>query len=165
MKKLLFLVAFLATSMFASAQFYVGGGIGFDKTDDNGAKTTTYKFAPEVGYTLNDNWAFGLVLEYADFDNDVCQYGIQPYARYTFYRNGAFSAFADGCVAYVKAENGGFDSKGWGIGVEPGIAYSLSDKFSIVAKLGNLGYTDVEEKKSFGFEFDNELTFGLYYSF
>ena len=165
MKKLFFLVAFLAISMFASAQIYVGGGIGFNKTDDNGEKTTTYKIAPEVGYKLNDNWAFGLVLEYSDFDNDVCQYGIQPYARYTFYKNGAFSAFADGCFAYIKAENGGFDAKGWGIGIEPGIAYNLSDNFSIIAHFGNLGYTDIEETKSFGFELDNELTFGLYYSF
>ena len=47
--------------------------------------TITYQVA--VGYNVNENLAFGLALEYSDFDNDVCQYGIQPYARYTFYRN------------------------------------------------------------------------------
>ena len=72
MKKLLFLVAFLATSMFASAQIYVGGGIGFNKSDDNGAKTTTYEIAPEVGYKLNDNVCLKIVNKRIDnLVNDI----------------------------------------------------------------------------------------------
>lgn len=161
MKKVLFMVAFLATSMIASAQIYVGGSVGFNKTDNNGAKTTTYTIAPEVGYTLNDSWSFGAVFEYSDMDNDLDNYSVNPYARYTFYRAGAFSMFVDGTAKVGKIN----DETGWGVGAKPGIAYSLNEKFSIVSHLGYIGYQDNDDVTKFGFDFDNALSFGLYYSF
>ncbi len=169
MKKLFFVVAFLAVSMFASAQFYIGGNVGFNKTDYNGAKTTNFKIAPDFGYVLNDNWAFGLALGFSDEESDEFygkEYTVSPYARYTFYRNGALSLFADGVFEYARLKPEASDAaNGWGVSVEPGIAYNLSEKFSIVAKFGYLGYADIEDVTTYGFEFDNTLQFGLYYSF
>lgn len=169
MKKLFFLVAFTAVSMFASAQFYIGGSVGFNKTDNDGVKTTNFKIAPDFGYVLNDNWSFGLALGFSDLEsNDFIgkEYIVSPYARYTFYRNGAFSVFTDGVFEFItqKPEIGD-NTNGWGISVEPGIAYNLSDKFSVVAKIGSLGYADIEDTTAYGFGLDNEIKFALYYSF
>ena len=69
MKKLFFVVAFLAVSMFASAQFYIGGNVGFMKTDNDGDKTTNFQIAPDFGYVLNDSWSFGLALGFADMES------------------------------------------------------------------------------------------------
>lgn len=155
--------------MFASAQFYVGGGVGFNKTEVGDDDATNFQIAPDFGYVLNDSWTFGLALGFSDLESDDFtgkEYSIKPYARYTFYRAGALSVFADGVFEYMKLKpEQGDNLSGWGIGIEPGVAYSLSEKFSIVAKFGNLGYTDVEDITSYGFEFDNNLSFGLYYSF
>lgn len=52
MKKLFFVVAFLAVSMFASAQFYIGGNVGFNKTDIE--DVTTY------GFEFDNTLQFGL---------------------------------------------------------------------------------------------------------
>ena len=38
----------------ASAQVYVGGGVGIGSMDNGGDNnTTTYKFVPEIGYNFN----------------------------------------------------------------------------------------------------------------
>ena len=92
-------------------------------------------------------------------------YAINPYARYTFYRTGNLSLFADAGFAYAKLEQAGYDAKGWEVGIDPGIAYNLSEKFSITAKFGYLGYSDIEESKKFGLSLDNDISFSLYYSF
>lgn len=169
MKKLFFVVAFLAVSMFASAQFYIGGNVGFMKTDNDGDKTTNFQIAPDFGYVLNDSWSFGLALGFADMESGDFlgkQYTVSPYARYTFYRSGALSVFADGVFDYLNLKPEVGDSyNGWGLSIEPGIAYGLSDKFSVVAKFGSLGYVDVEDTSAYGFELNNTLQFGLYYSF
>jgi hypothetical protein len=58
--------------------------------------------------------------------------------------------------------------------VQPGIAYSLNDKFSLVAKLGNvIGYTsskpDVSGAKATStfqlLNLTNNIQFGCYYNF
>jgi hypothetical protein len=74
---------------------------------------------------------------------------INPYARYFFYKSGSFSAFAEGSVGYgsMMSETtlGANTTKNpstsiISVAVAPGIAYDLSDKFSLIAKLGNLGF-------------------------
>lgn len=160
------MVAFLATTMFASAQIYVGGGLNFNRVDVDGEKSTTYGIAPEVGYVVNDNWAFGAVLGYDDLDEEGKKFSIKPYARYTYFRAGAFSLFADGAFAYdiTKPEEGD-DLKSWSLGVEPGLAYNINENFSVVAKFGHFGYQDEDETSTISLDLDNELSFSIYYNF
>ena len=62
MKKILMtMVAALGLAISANAQVYVGGGFSVKSNDDGKTTYTTYKFLPEVGYNLNDNWAVGMV--------------------------------------------------------------------------------------------------------
>ncbi len=75
MKKLFITIAFVAATMFASAQLYVGGSLGMnmqngkDKVEGNGVsleqdqpKTFTFVFAPEAGFMFADNMGVGLQL-------------------------------------------------------------------------------------------------------
>ena len=63
MKKILMtLVAVAMMAVSANAQVYVGGSIGIGSVKNgNGDTETTYKFLPEVGFALNNNWSLGVV--------------------------------------------------------------------------------------------------------
>ena len=67
MKKLFITIAFVAATMFASAQLYVGGSLGMstkggkDKVEFGGTTTTTdapkafnFSIAPEAGFRKNN---------------------------------------------------------------------------------------------------------------
>ena len=173
MKKLFFTIALLASTMIASAQVYVGGGVGFWNNDD--AEETSYSFTPEIGYCFSDKLAAGVALGFAyeeagDASLDVLSFN--PYVRYTFLRAGNFSVFADGAFDLAKIEPDEGDSEtAWGIGIKPGISYSINEKFSILAHVGFLGYRDADEtistiyKPGFGLNLSNSLSFSLYNSF
>ena len=175
MKKLLttFVVAILAT-VSVKAQVYVGGGVGFASIDDE----TTYKIVPEIGYSLNQNWALGISLGISKgpavfgLDSDCAeQIEVTPYARYTFFRSGDFSVFCDGVFQYIsyKADGEGIGHS-IGIGVMPGLAYNVS-KFTFAAHVGYLGYSNFKPKygngvDAFGLALDGRsITVGAYYNF
>lgn len=69
MKKLLTLVAFMALTLGASAQYYVGGSVGFtsSKMDNGGADQdgSSFKLMPEIGYQLDKDMAIGVQLGYS----------------------------------------------------------------------------------------------------
>ena len=117
MKKLFITLAFVAATMFASAQFYVGGdlglGFGSDKTTYDGTTTTTSKtfdfnFNPNVGFMFSDNMGAGLEINLG-FGKDTTPkndpipenidkhttFGITPYFRYVFAEVDNFKFYAD----------------------------------------------------------------------
>ena len=63
MKKILLLAVVLFASLNASAQFYVGGSVGFGSVKPVGGEDSefVFKILPEFGYNLNDKWAIGAV--------------------------------------------------------------------------------------------------------
>lgn len=158
----------MVCAMVASAQLYVGGGLGYAKTEVGDVDATEWSIRPEVGYTLNDNWAFGVALDYSDVENTGTTFSVTPYARYTFLRAGALSVFADGTVEMERFKpESGDSTTGWGIAVKPGVAYAINENFSVVAHVGVLGYYDLDnDTKAYGLELDaSDLSFSLYYSF
>ena len=170
MKKVFLTLALVLTTVVASAQWYVGGGLGFSKQD----KATSYEIKPEVGYKLNDAWTVGaeVVLgktkDTADWNGTTI--AVNPYARYTFLTAGEFSVFAE---AYASIQNkkpeGGKGETGFALGVRPGVAYNLSENWTIAAKLGEgLNYQDKKyvgaPKSKFALDLKNDLTFSLYYN-
>lgn len=168
MKKVFLTAIFAVFAMVASAQLYVGGGLGYAKSDFNGVKQTEWSIRPEVGYTLNDNWAFGVALGYTDVEDDHSSFSVEPYARWTFLRAGALSVFTDGAVEIARYKpEVGESSTGWGIAVKPGVAYAINENFSVVAHVGALGYWDYDNDcTEYGVSFDStDLSFSLYYSF
>lgn len=176
-KRVMLFVAVVATACTMSAQVYIGGSIGYNSTDlgDLGDKVSTFSIAPEVGFGLNENWTLGVSLKYEDTDvNDLSTFGIEPYARYTFKKWNKVSLFGEGYLAYEHYNYGDEDFKanGFGLGVRPGLAIAITDKFSLVTKLGNLGfssvkpdYDDAESLTEFDFNIDGAVSFGFYYTF
>lgn len=190
MKKLFLMAAMMVASVAASAQIYVGGGIGFNssKADYEGAEAaTSFKITPEIGYNLDENWTVGIGLGYAhskqgEIKSDA--FSIEPYARYTFVKWNNVGLFAEAGVGYAHtkdtktlAEEGGNELNAeskydiFSIGIRPGVSIALNDKLTFVTKIGWLGYTNEKagdiKTNSFGFDFDtiNDIDFALYFNF
>lgn len=175
MKKIVLLLVVICATVTANAQFYAGGSLGFWRNSTDNVNSA--KLVPEVGYTLNDNWAIGVELGYAHLksgDAKMNSYTIAPYARYSYFNKGIVSLFVDGGFSVNSSKiKDGDDETGFSIGCKPGVAIKLSDKFSLVSKFGFLGYADefqlagntFSKKKEFGFDFSNNLTFGFFVNF
>jgi len=180
MKKILLLAAVMLTSLTVSAQVYVGGSFGFGSVKIGGGDAeAVYKILPEVGYVMNDSWAFGAVLGYQKGectlgegafvqDNTTEAFIISPYARYTPLRWGQVSVIFDGGLGYASYKDLGTQFM---LGVRPGVAISLGDHFSFVTHLGFVGFETFspdgggKSSNAFGVDLKNNCSFGVYYSF
>lgn len=179
MKKIVLTALVCVMAMVANAQnYYVGGSLGFWNNDD--ADASTYTLNPEIGYNINSDWAVGAQLAYAHAKTDGAKadaYGIAPYARYTFLHAGKVNLFVDGAIEYVKAENDNWDGSIFSIGLHPGFSINLTDNFSLVSRIGFLGYNDVDDEVSnvastmgyshgYGLNLSGaNISFGFYYNF
>lgn len=116
MKKIILTLALVAFGMTASAQWVLGGQIGFNHNgvhNDNytagSTATTSVVVGPKIGYQLNDTWQIGAAIlcgydytrnysgatdTYASTGN--LQFGIAPYARYNFGTWKNWTLFAEG---------------------------------------------------------------------
>lgn len=176
MKKIFLTLMVMVAAVAANAQVWVGGSLGFwNNGDAEGSQTkTTFSIAPEVGYDLSEDWSIAIGLGYESAKPEdgetVSAIAVNPYARYNILKAGNFKFFLDGGFEFGSVDTGEKYST-WGIGIKPGIAYSLNEKFSLVGHMGFLGYTDCDDEigdlvqKGFGFSFDNNISFGVYYAF
>lgn len=174
MKKSLLAVAFAMVAMASSAQIYVGGMLGFsaDKAENAKYGTTDFNLNPEVGYVLNESWSIGLPInigfEKTAYDkllkkDGTTTWSVAPYARYTFYKNGILSLFADGILGF----NGKDDDTNVALSVAPGIALSIAENISLVSRIGSLGWNNQYGNGSY-FGLNASSTLGdisLYYTF
>lgn len=198
MKKMILAALVAVASLSANAQVWVGGEVGFSagKTSVDGTKFGSgadFSFLPEIGYTLNDKFDIAVGIgfthfnsngkDYLDFNfkDDYAGYGLDdinknafilnPYVRYKFVKSGDFTFFVDGGFAYKYIHISGIEDNGnaWELGLKPGIAYSISDKVSLVAHVGKLGYDfgKVGDTKTneFSLGIANNISFGAYVSF
>ena len=83
MKKVFLTLALMVTTMVASAQFYVGGGIGYSKTKVGEAESTVFSISPEIGYKIDNNWSVGANLEFENTEDVSKTFAIEPNIRYT----------------------------------------------------------------------------------
>lgn len=176
MKKILMtlVAAFVSVSM--SAQYYVGGGVGFrtgtttNEVTTAGIKTSTdlksngFSIVPEIGMKLDNKMAIGVALAYANSKSEynptttykVNEFEIAPYFRYTLATWGNLSLFTDAQFRVLTGKEtiettGAADVETkineWGLFIIPGISYQLNDKFNFVAKLGSgLGYANTKRE-------------------
>ena len=174
MKKFVLSLLVALMGVTASAQVYVGGGVGFWRDAD--ANTTDFTIAPEVGYNLDANWDLGIQFGYSHAYNKGVKGNaleVNPYARYTFAKFGAVSLFADITAGVKSYKVKGSDSQtGWQAGVKPGVRVNLAKNVDFVAHCGFLGYRDADDQycsygtNGFGFNLDaNNLVFGINYRF
>ena len=179
MKKLFLTLVVAIMSVTAGAQVYVGGEASLWRNWDE--NETQFTLAPEIGYTLSDDWSIGTTIGYIhNYDKGVKTNGFQiaPYARYTFARTGIVSFFLDGGFDFAtyKAKANGHSSdalNAWGIGIKPGVKVSVAKDIDFIAHVGFLGYRDHDDElklpatsKGLGFSLKStDLQFGLIYNF
>ena len=168
MKKVFLTLALMLTTMAASAQFYVGGGLSFTNTKVSGNDNTTFILSPEIGYKLDKSFAIGAILEYQSLEDKMTSYAISPYLRCTMIKKGNFTLFADCALEFGKIKPEGGESQScWGVGIKPGIGYAISSHCSLAAHLGWIGvrdYDDMGDEAEVSLK-GNDLKFSLYYNF
>lgn len=192
--------AFVAVSM--SAQYYVGGTVNFNNSTNKTLATsettrTNFRIAPEIGMALDDNLGVGIAISYGSnktkvensiagtsVETTISTVGLRPYLRYQVLKFGKANVFLDGGVNFAMQSQEDFKAgMDLGLFATPGIAYKVSDEWSIVAKLDNMlaiGYSkdpiaDVagapDAPSSFNFNASTGgfnlggLSFGVYYNF
>ncbi len=182
MKKILMTLAAACMAVTMNAQVFVGGSVGVASIKNGNADAeTTYKFVPEVGYNISDEWAVGVALGYqkgacsllnGTYGQDVTTevFSINPYARYTVFNSQLVNVFVDGGVGFGSYKDLGTE---FSIGLKPGVALKLNDNLSFVTHFGFVGFNSfspdadgVDTSNATGVDFDqNNLTFGLYWNF
>ncbi len=177
MKKILMTLAMGMMALTMNAQVYVGGAVGFQSvTPEVGDGETSFKFLPEIGMQLNDQWSIGVQLGYISDKAGAYNLGAEsafqfsPYARYTALKFKNMNIFLDGGFDYVQTKN--MKVSAFGLGIKPGVAINLNEKLSFVTHFGFLGYQSVNPDgddnniTNIGLDVDaSSLTFGLYYNF
>ena len=179
MKKLLLMAAMAIATLGASAQdWYAGGQLTLGRTtqETSGLKTTQVTVLPELGYNMTDNFAVGSVLgvSYRKTNGEEkTVFKVNPYARYSYFKNDKVSLFVDGGVDFGIGRAQGSTAVEYGIGLRPGISYNINKKLSLVAHVGFLGYQSGNRPaksngaaENWGLDLNsNNLMFGLYYNF
>lgn len=150
----------------ANAQVYLGGDLNLATRSGY----TNYTIMPEIGYNFSDKWAAGLGIGYTGLtqEDPILQenvttgtFKLAPYARYTFAKTGMASFFCDGGVEFQFPKGGDTAVE---FGLKPGVSLAVSEKFSLVAKLGVLTYNTDSEIFSIGVK-NTEISFGALYNF
>ena len=190
MKKIVMMAVMAVAALSANAQVWVGGEVGFASSHVNGVGTVKeFTLQPEVGYSLSDKFDVAIKLGYSYASDkeyktsfgpqsysNVNTWEINPYVRYKFVKAGNFFAFVDGGIDYATAHVKGVKANvnTFGVNVTPGIAYSVSNKVTLVSHLGEGLYynhtwkgTDNGNEIGFhsnnvGFRLFNGITFGAY---
>lgn len=188
MKKFFTLAVVALASVFGASagDGYIGGSLGFMHNEEAGkVSTNEFTILPELGYNFNDKWAIGTTIGYdythlCGVDTDVHLFVFNPYARFTYFRtdNNLVQLFIDGGagIGVGSVDYGDDDSDTavtWNVGFRPGVAFNLTDKFSVVAHIGFLGYQGANNAafnagnpRKGGFMLDsNDLTLGFYFNF
>lgn len=165
----------LAAPVCASAQKAAVGG-RFSVWRDTEDKTTTISVTPDIGYTLSSRWYLGVGIGYNFSDKESTkshEVSLNPYARYFYYSTGRVRLFVDSTVGFgVIKDEGHSAAFGWQAGFKPGVIIGLTDRFSLAAGFGFLGYRHSDEGRSplgsdgWGLDVSgNSLSFGFFYGF
>lgn len=172
MRKILCLLFLACAIASTDAQVYIGGSISAWVDENKKTETTTLEFLPEVGFLLSDRWSLGTVLGYTQKEVDGTEtnntFEFAPYARFSYYRFDLVRLFVDASFSLYSSKSGKADrATTYGVGLKPGVALDLSDRISLVAKFGFLGYRQYnEDHEAVGFNINgNGLSFGVFYTF
>jgi hypothetical protein len=149
-------------------KWWAGGRTNF-WTNDN---VTSFGIAPEVGYHLSPKLTLAASLGF-QAENRKCfcnkkktnGFLLNPYMRYTAFKSGIVLGFVDGGF-----ELGLGDIDGFQIGLKPGIAVLLTDRFTAATQFGFIGYNDGKgiagRSKGVGFDLSGYCTtIAFFYSF
>ena len=175
MKKILFsLVIMLTMVLSANAQVYVGGSLGLhaNKTE------LTLGFAPEVGYTFQNNTGVGCVFDLSyDKTTNVTGFGVNPYFEYDFLTiDDKFTFYVHTYLHYNTAwQAGNTVEHNYGVSLHPGVIWGVTEHWSAAFYVGGVEYMwnqpvgtafkDGTGDFNLGFETSMPFAVALYYSF
>ena len=118
---------------------------------------STIVIAPEVGYHLNKTFTVAASVGFHsyNFDEtpDVSGLVFNPYLRYNAFKKGVLFGYVDGGVEF-----GVGDLKGVQVGLKPGIAVAITNRFVVALQYGFIGYSD---GKGHNFGINRTKGFGL----
>lgn len=158
MKKIVIVLALLAFSLSASAQFYVGGGLGLSYS--SAAETVVFKAVPEFGYSFK-NMSVGMQVGIGA-TQDVTQFEVTPYFRYGFAQLGPVTFFGEAFASFGTIEEVSL----FAFGLRPGFSVDMGRNLSLVSRFGQVSYSSVGESNDFVFSVDMTSTsLGFIYSF
>ncbi len=165
-------------------------------------ESSFFSFSPNIGYAIKKNLIAGLALRYSRFDREAISMndslisfsgtgenttlGVTPYLRgylpvgnrLAFYAQFETSFFKTTLKSEDKIPEPDFsenESRGFFVGIRPGITFFVSERFALETVIGSLGYTqskfeDTADRettsKDFSFNLNSsEIFFGLSYYF
>jgi outer membrane protein W len=140
------LLAGLATTISAqeSKTRWIGGTLIL-QSQENGQKTSSTTFMPEVGFHLNENWSVGGRVGFSSYKQEnvigetqkTNTVSLVPFARYTFGAQSGLNFFGQGELPlhFYGGEyyNGSSmeSSNSVGFIIRPGLSYSFSPKWGL----------------------------------
>lgn len=153
----------LAMVSFANAQkgsILVMGSVNYESQNVSNSgsedKSSSFGFAPKVGYQFHENWTAGIEAgvgtdkrEFNDnTQNKVNNFSLGGFLRYSKPLNQTFSAYADLGVGYQSVKNtfpvGNFlatnEGDGFYVGVTPAIFINVNKGFGLNFNVGGIGY-------------------------
>ncbi len=182
MKKFILSAAAVMLCAVASAQIWVGGTVGYSsesyyrKLD----KQTVAILRPQVGYSINENWDAGGIVELKNkethAEGNKFNYEIKAFGHWNFKHEGNFHLFLNAELGFGMLSPEGYVQKHLGFEVGPGMKYNVSEHFTVAAMFNGLSYTHFWkgkqdaynhcEKNQFDLGVNGEaLKFAIYYQF
>ena len=140
MKKIMMTLATLFVAVCASAQVYIGGGVGFANTSYDHDSKFSWKIAPEIGFQLDKKWDAGISLGYSGVEDKEKVFEVAPYVRYTACSAKIVDFFIEGTIGYEHhdLQHSSSDYDVWEVGLKPGLKVNLSNHVAFVTKIGSL---------------------------
>jgi opacity protein-like surface antigen len=200
MKKVLFSAVALLAFGFVNAQeksnggfskgdAFVSGAFGFGSSKTDAVKSSSFTFAPSVGYFVTENIAAGARLGFGSASEDVftgasmvenkmSSFGLDAFARYYYTPASQFSVFGEfaigmGSEKMTPAGGTSYTEKTFGVNAGVGVSYFLNSNFAMEATWAGLGYNTNDNggngaPKTNDFDLNVDLSavnFGLLYKF
>jgi outer membrane protein len=161
---------------FEKGNIILEGGLNFgsstEEQDGFETKTSDFNFSPKAGYFINDKFAVGVELavgsgkventfEGQSVEDKISSFSAGVFARYYFLDLGKrFKTFAEAGVGFGSStleEEGieeDLETSGFGIGVDLGINYFVTENFAIVFGLADvLSYSSTTTERG---EFESD---------
>lgn len=161
MKKfILTLIAACTIAFSANAQFYLSGSIGFDLSSADGVSTSSWHIDPGFGFKFTQHSAIGLYMSLGGAGSSF-EWSANPYYRYTFGNARNFHFFTEAAFKIGQSSQ----TLIWGIGLVPGLSYTISKKVNVIARIGYLGVNGVQKHTAFRLNVLQSSTIGFEFSF
>ncbi|HTF17584.1 MAG TPA: outer membrane beta-barrel protein [Chryseolinea sp.] len=175
---LLLCVSTLCVAQTSSGNWAIGGSVQFsgsnNQNNGNEVKSTTYTFAPSVGYFVIDQLMVGAFVDMSisrqEDDNNTYKqstFGIGPFLRYyKFTQNEQFAFFGEFGFDYGsgKSEQNGDDptkSRTFGMYLAPGFTWFPTSHWGIDFQVNLLSFSSYDPDKDDDDDKVNSFNFGL----